>query len=369
MKQATPALEHIVAELGLLETRGLLRRRQPATAGTAPELSFCSNDYLGLADRLCQGSSGAGASRLVSGDRKEHQLLEAALASWLGTASAIVFSSGYAANVGALSCLASEGDLIISDELNHASLIDGARLSRARVAVVRHLDVNAVARALRSWKTGRRWVVTESYFSMDGDSPDLARLRTLCDEERAALYVDEAHALGVLGPEGRGLCAEAGVRPDVLVGTLGKALGAAGAFVAGGEALTLWLWNRARSFVFSTGLSPVVAQAGLDGLSAAIREPQLRERVLAAAAELRAGLQARGIHPGGWGHVIPWIVGAPERAVRVASLLGENGIRVVAIRPPSVPERTARLRLTVTAIHSGSDVERLLAAVDDVDLA
>lgn len=253
--QHSDPLQHLDAELAELERRDLLRRPPPPAD---PRLrSFCSNDYLGLAaDPPPPAPSGSGASRLIAGERAEHRELEQRLASWTGTEDALVFSSGYAANVGVLSALASPGDLIVSDALNHASIIDGSRLSRARIAVVPHLDVGAVRAALRTRETGRAWVVVESYYSMDADGPDLAQLRGACDEAGAALLVDEAHALGVLGPGGRGRCAEAGVRPDVLVGTLGKSLGSQGAFVAGRAVLKSWLWNRARSFVFSTGLSP-----------------------------------------------------------------------------------------------------------------
>jgi 8-amino-7-oxononanoate synthase len=259
--------------------------------------------------------------------------------------------------------LAGPADLIVSDALNHASLIDGARLSRARIEVVPHLDVAAVDRALRRPRPGRAFVVTESYFSMDADSPDLAALRSVCDERGAALLVDEAHALGVLGPDGRGLCVEAGVSPDALVGTFGKAFGAGGAFVAGCPALVAWLWNRARSFVFSTGLSPAVAAAALRGIRTARQEPARRARVLAAAARLRAGLDRLGLRPLGRGPILPCIIGEPGRAVRFAAALQAQGIDVRAIRPPSVPAGTARLRFTVTAAHTEADIERCLAAV------
>jgi len=370
VKHTPPALAYLRGELARLEGLGLLRTpaRRPDGA-----VLFCSNDYLGLADRVTSGRAGSGASRLVSGDRDEHRELERALASWLGTAGAQLFSSGYAANVGALSALASEGDLVVSDELNHASIIDGARLSRAKVVIVPHLDVAAVERALVAGpraKEGapgpRSWVVTESYFSMDADTPDLQRLRALCDEHGAGLYVDEAHAVGVMGPEGRGLCAAAGVSADVLVGTLGKAFGASGAFVAGCDELTRWLWNRARSFVFSTGPSPVASHAGLEGLHLATGSPELRNRVAAAAEMLRAGLRELGIAPLGWGHIVPWVVGDDRRATEIARALLERGFIVVAIRPPSVAPGTARLRLTATAAHTRTDIDGLLAAVRDL---
>ncbi|MGH7439646.1 MAG: aminotransferase class I/II-fold pyridoxal phosphate-dependent enzyme, partial [Polyangiaceae bacterium] len=265
MKQGVPPALHFLEEaLSEASRQHLFRDRPALRPGGGP--SFCSNDYLGLASRLAApATSGSGASRLVSGERAEHGALEEAVAGLVGLPSSLVFSSGYAANVGLLSSLPRPGDLVVSDALNHASIIDGIRLSKCRVAVVPHLDVGAVEAALGDRGAGRAFVVTESYFSMDADSPDLRALRAVCDRHGAALLVDEAHAIGVLGPGGAGLCAEQGVVPDALVGTFGKAFGAAGAFVAGCEPLTQWLWNTARSFVFSTGMSPVVAAAALEG--------------------------------------------------------------------------------------------------------
>lgn len=343
------------------ERQNLLRERPPPE--DAAVASFCSNDYLALAGRRApEEACGVGASRLVSGDRPIHARLEAAAAELVRLPASLAFTSGYAANVGLLSALAGPEDLIVSDALNHASIIDGARLSRAAVAIVPHLDVEAVERALALRKAKHAFVVTESYFSMDADSPDLPALRRLCDEHGAALVVDEAHALGVLGADGRGLCAESGVRADALVGTFGKAFGAAGAFVAGCPALAAWLWNRARTFVFSTGLSPVVAAAALDGLHRAREEPARRQKVCATAAQLRAGLGGAGAELRGFGHIIPWIVGDAAKAMRIAAELRACGMDVRAIRPPSVPTGTARLRITVTAAHERRDIERLVEA-------
>jgi 8-amino-7-oxononanoate synthase len=361
VKRGTPpGLGFLDEELGRARERDLLRERPPPTDGRG--LSFSSNDYLGLAAQLGPPeASGAGASRLVTGDRPIHARLEEAAAELALQPAALVFTSGYAANVGLMSALAGPGDLVVSDALNHASIIDGARLSRARVDVVPHLDVGAVEAALRSRTERRAFVVTESYFSMDADSPDLAALRGVCDRHGAALVVDEAHALGVLGPEGRGRCAEAGVYADAVVGTFGKAFGAGGAFVAGCPSLVAWLWNRARSFVFSTGLSPAVAAAALQGLRLAEAEPDRRRRVLAAATLLREGMTRLGIQPGGFGHIVPWVLGEPGRALRMATALHERGLDVRAIRPPSVPSGTARIRLTVTAAHGSADIERAIA--------
>jgi 8-amino-7-oxononanoate synthase len=330
------------------------------------DASFCSNDYLGLASRLApRVAVGAGASRLISGNHEAHRRLEEALARWLGCEAALVFSSGYAANVGTIAALATADDLIVSDALNHASIIDGARLSRARIVVTPHNDVDAIERALRDRSEPRAWVLVESYYSMDADGPDLRALRDVTTETGAALVVDEAHALGVLGPEGRGRCAEAGIVPDVLVGTLGKALGSQGAFVAGSIVLRDWLWNRARSFVFSTGLSPASATAAHDALSLVERDPTLGARALALAARVRTGFAdlPHGLRPRGFGHIVPLVVGDSERAMRLAALLREEGYLMPAIRPPTVPRGTARLRLTVTAAHDEDAVDRLVGAM------
>lgn len=363
MKHKTPAaLGFLDEDLQNLRASDLLRERpKPNTWGAK---SFCSNDYLGLSARHASGhASGSGASRLVAGERSEHLELEQLVAELVGAATALTFTSGYAANVGTVAALASSDDLIVSDALNHASLIDGARLSRARVEIVPHLDLEAVGRALDRPRRRRAFVLTESYFSMDGDSPDLGALRRICDAKGAALLVDEAHALGVLGPEGRGLCAEHRIVPDVLIGTFGKAFGASGAFVAGCPALIQWLWNRARSFVFSTGLSPVLAAAAARAVRVSQAEPELRARVLTAALRLRSGLVELGIQPRGYGHIIPWVIGDARAALQAAAHLRGQGIDVLAIRPPTVPEGTSRIRLTVTAGHEKSDIDALLRAV------
>jgi 8-amino-7-oxononanoate synthase len=358
---APPALRFLDQAILDLERRSLLRqRRPPAPEG---ELSFCSNDYLALASRPPPARpSGAGASRLVTGERRDHLELERAAAALVELPEALVFSSGYTANLGVLGALAGPDELIVSDALNHASIVDGARLSRAKTVVVPHLDLAAVKEALSAPRTGRALVVTESYFSMDADAPDLHGLRQVCDDHGAALIVDEAHALGVLGPEGRGLCRKAGVTPDALMGTFGKSFGAGGAFVAGCPSLITWLWNRARSFVFSTGLSPAVAAAAKAGIEASQLEPERRTRVLAAAEELRSGLRDLGVEPRGFGPIVPWVVGDPAKAVFVAQALREAGVDVAAIRPPSVPVATARLRFTVTAAHAPADVARAIQA-------
>ncbi len=362
-------LRHLAGELAALKEGGLLRTPPVPEPEGAALLNLCSNDYLGYASEpwpgTVTGRSGAGASRLVSGNLAAHESAEAALASWLGTEAALLFSSGYAANVGTMAALAGRGDVVVSDALNHASIIDGCRLSGAEVRVVPHLDLVATEAALAGASNARhRWVVTESYFSMDGDSPDLVRLRALCDRHDAGLVLDEAHVLGVLGPHGRGLSAEAGITPDVLIGTAGKSLGLHGAFVAGSQALRLWLWNRARSFVFSTGVSPTLATALASRIERVAADDGARAQLEARGAQLRAGLALLGV-PGvasGRGPVLPWVVGASEATVALSRRLRDQGVLVQAIRPPTVPTGTARLRITVHARLSSEDVERTLAA-------
>ena len=364
MKQVPRALAHLVPALEELRRADRLRTRSEPPGG----VSFCSNDYLGLAQTAApQATSGAGASRLIAGERYEHGRLEQRLSEWLGVEQTLLFSSGYAANVGVIQALVSREDLVVSDALNHASIIDGLRMVRPRVVVVPHLDVTAVDAALGDAPAtlGRRWVITESYFSMDADSPDLGALRRVCDAHGAGLVVDEAHALGVLGPRGLGLCAESGVAPDVLVGTLGKAFGAAGAFVAGCRPLVDWLWNRARSHVFSTGMSPVVAAAAYANVERAIADPSLRERAIRTATTFRQALRDARLDVRGHGPIVPWILGTETDALRVAATLRERGVHAVAIRPPTVPEGTSRIRFAFTARHSDEDVQRAIAAVLD----
>ena len=335
-------------------------------------LDASSNDYLGLAARVVSRettrSAGAGASRLIHGTAPEHLLLEAELADWVHADSALLFASTYAANLGLISALAVRDSVVISDAANHASLIDGARLGRAEVKVVPHLDLASVRAALRDSRRARAcWVVTESYFSMDGDGPDLQALRALCDEADACLIVDEAHALGVFGPGGAGRCTEAGIRPDVLVGALGKAVGSHGGFVAGSVSLRTFLWNRARSFVFSTALSPQHANLTQQQVEATRNAESLRERLARNAGQLRTRLVDADlpVAPGSFGPIVSLILGSNERVLQVAAGLRSRGILAQGIRPPTVPVGAARLRLTVKATFSDEDLNRLVGAVEE----
>jgi 8-amino-7-oxononanoate synthase len=363
-------LDWLGGALAALEKEGLLRTpsgslRLPgpivARADGRTLLNLCSNDYLSLASRPVEGTSGSGASRLIAGDLDVHRELEVALSAWLGVEATLLFSSGYAANVGVLSALAGSDCVVVSDALNHASIVDGCRLSRARVVVTPHVSVEAVERALRDAPERRRIVVTDSYFSMDGTIAPLADLRTVCDRFEAALVVDEAHALGVWGPAGRGCSAAAGVRPDVLVGTLGKSFGSSGAFVSGSSMLTSWLWNRARSFVFSTGLAPSSASAALGALLE-IRAGERTRRLIARSELVRAELG--GIS--GSGPIIPLVIGDAARTVELSRRLLDRGLFVQAIRPPTVPRETSRLRLTVQADHDLGALREAAAVIREV---
>ncbi|MET0594206.1 MAG: 8-amino-7-oxononanoate synthase [Polyangiaceae bacterium] len=372
-------LRHLAADLGQLEAAGLLRVRPEPIDGQdgARTIQLSSNDYLGYraSGRLApyaraaaeEHPAGSGASRLIVGEHRAHRTLETSLARWLGFDESLVFTTGYTANLGVISALAKEGDLIVSDAWNHASIIDGCRLSRAEVAVVPHLDVGAVREALRGSRARRRWVVTEGYFSMEGDTPDLAALRSVCDDYDAALIIDDAHAIGVLGPAGRGCAAAAGVRPDVLIGTLGKALGAQGAFVAGSSDLCRWLWNRARPFVFSTGLSPLLSAIAVGAVKEAQGDDAGRARVLGASSALRQQLADAALPVArSYGPILPVILGEERRALAWGRRLGELGIRILPIRPPTVPRGTSRLRIAVHAGLSESEVGRAVDAMKEL---
>lgn len=347
--------------------------------GAPPATSFCSNDYLGLAfhpeladaAQISHRRSGAGpgASRLVSGERQEHRDLELALAEFLHHEAALVFPSGYQANIGAITALAGPNALVVSDSLNHASIIDGCRLSRAQIAIYRHCDAEAARTALRTPPSSgtpfrRKILVTESVFSMDGDIAPLRDLAAVCAETQAVLMVDEAHALGALGPQGRGVCAATNVAATVRIGTLSKALGSAGGFVASSTTVRSYLVNRARSFMFTTALAPSLAASALAALeiTKSVRGDVLRSRLLDRISQLHSGLGiSRPATP-----IVPFILGSDAAALAAAQDLRAAGLFVQPIRPPTVPEGTARLRLTLSAAHEPQDVERLLTSLSSL---
>jgi 8-amino-7-oxononanoate synthase len=369
--------------LSRLEEQGLLRAPRVIEAGHGPELildgrhvlDLCSNNYLGLARDPDIAAApvaavhgvglGAAASRQISGTGAWHRLAETRLATFVEQPAALLFGSGYAANAGAISALVDEHSIVLSDRLNHASLIDGCRLSRARVHVYEHLDCGHVERLLRSHRAEGRsaLLITESLFSMDGDVAPLEDLRALCDRYEVGLYVDEAHALGVLGPQGRGLCAAAGIRADVLLGTLGKAFGTSGAFVAGAAASVRLIENRARSFVFSTASPEALAAAAVAAVDRVARADDRRAVLAAHAIRLREGLDALGyrIAPGA-SSIIPVHVGEPNATMELSAALLDAGVFVHGIRPPTVAPGSSRLRVTPIATHSEAQITATLAA-------
>jgi 8-amino-7-oxononanoate synthase len=304
---------------------------------------------------------------LVQGTFAEHRKLEVELADWLGTDAALLTASAFAANAGLLPAVAEADSLIISDALNHASIVDGCRLSRARVVVTPHLELAAIEAALRGPRgRGPTWVVTEGLFSMDGDMPDFVELRALCDRFGAGLIVDEAHSLGLFGPGGAGLLAEAGARAEVVVAGLGKAVGTQGGVLAGSEALRTWLWNRVRSFVFSTAPSPIACRLALLQVQATRAADSARRRLVDRAGELRASLAVVGlpVPERSRGPIVPVVLGSSERAMVAMRELRARGVLAQAIRPPTVAPGAARLRLTVHADWPDDAVPRIVEALE-----
>ena len=334
-------------------------------------VNFCSNDYLGLAQdprlQVTCGAAGSGASALVTGYSPAHAELEAALANWLGRERVLLFPSGFSANVGCLDALLRRGDQAVCDALNHASLIDGVRLSGATKAIYPHVDVDAARAQLEAAPEAVSAIITDSVFSMDGDVAPLESLAALAHSRDALLYVDDAHGLGVLGDDGAGVAA----RYDqdcipLLVGTLGKSLGAAGAFVAGPAELIDYLENRARTQIYSTACPPVAVQAALSALHIARVEPWRRERVRALISHLHHSLAAAGLPvPASQTAIQPIVLGTDASALRASRDLQQRGYLVTAIRPPTVPEGSARLRITLTAAHSKAQVSGLVEALAD----
>ncbi len=386
------AEHHARMRLNDMVRDGLYRSPPVLQGRVAPEmrhegrvvLCFCSNNYLGLADEpalqeasieaVREHGLGAGSSRLVSGSLSIHCHAEMRLAEFVRHPAAVLFSSGYAANVGLISTLCGSDSLIFSDQLNHASLIDGARLSRARKYIYPHKNLDALRQLLlvHRKEAAHAFVVSDAVFSMDGDAAPVVGLKRLCEEFEASLIVDEAHALGVVGPQGRGLCYDREVVPDVLVGTLGKSFGLSGAFIASSLPVVDLLRNRARSYVYTTAISPALAGAiptAIDMVEQADgKREQLAKHVCAIREALRhaewgelggAGVdacdQSTSRHP-----IIPFIIGDEARTMAASRQLWEQGIFVQGIRPPTVPPGTSRLRIVPSATHLPAQVERLI---------
>lgn len=364
-----PPFAHLPAELSNLHDRDL-HRVLPATwrDGRIPSREACtlhnfaSNDYLGLShhDRVVERTQralknygcGVGSSRLLSGDLHLHHELEVLLAQLTQQQAALLFPSGYQANIATIAALAGRGDIIYSDALNHASLIDGARLSRANIRIFRHCDMDHLDWLLSEEpEAGRRFIISETLFSMDGDLAPVSALQALSREHHAALILDEAHAFGVFG-QGAGLALSQGVKADVTLATLSKSLGSGGGFVASSSTVIEWLINKARGFIYSTGITPANVIAAHEALSLVLENRSLGTRLLSLAGIFRQRLQIAGLPvPAGESQIVPLRAGTNDAALMLAHELQQHGIFSPAIRPPTVPEGTARLRFSVTLDH------------------
>jgi 8-amino-7-oxononanoate synthase len=375
-------------DLGALRERDRLRLPSTlryedathATLGGRRVTVLCGNDYLGLRHHpellhAANGAtsahgSGAGASRLVSGHLGLHEEAEAYFAQHLGVGSTLLCASGYGANVGALGALLSGDDVAFSDALNHASLIDGLRLSRAQVVVVPHNDPDALRAAVRARPPRRRaWIVSESLFSMDGDLGPMDAIAEIAQEYGCQRFIDEAHAIGVLGPAGEGTCRSLRAPPEVRMVGFGKALGASGALLAGPTPLRLWLWNHSRSFIFSTGIAPGPVAAAQRAAALIASDPSLLARLRSNIAVLRGALASHGVatlatHPEV--PILPVLVGDDRSALRIGDALLARGFFVHPIRPPTVPQGTARLRITVSAAHDPDELLDFVRALAEV---
>jgi len=370
-----------------LARAGLARRRRTVESADGPHLTvegrrylaFCSNDYLGLAhhpaliEAACRGAErygvGAGASALISGHTEAHEALEARLARFVRLPRALHFGAGYLANLGLVAALAGRGGTVFSDELNHACLVDGARLSRAEVQVYPHLDVAALGRLLESCTTAEKLVATDAVFSMDGDLAPLPELLELCERHDAWLVVDDAHGFGVLGERGRGALSHFGIASPRIayMGTLGKAAGVHGAFVAGEEVLIEWLVQRARTYVFTTASPPLLACALMASLELIEAEEHRRTRLRELIERVKTKLEGLQWRLGASETPIqPLIVGDNRAALELAEGLRERGIWVPAIRPPTVPAGSARLRIALSAAHNAEHVDELAAALHEL---
>jgi 8-amino-7-oxononanoate synthase len=379
VRDVRPAAElsDVGAVLEDLRAAGLLRELRTVESAQGPRvrldgrdvLLLCSNDYLGLAEDVrvreaaaaaaLRWGAGAGASRLVSGNMAPHRELEHELAALKGSEACVLFGSGFLANTGVVAALAGPGEVVLSDALNHASIVDGCRLARAETMVYAHADLDALAAALRRAGGRRATIVTDTVFSMDGDLAPLEGIVELARRHGARVVVDEAHATGVVGPEGRGLVAQLGLEDevDVVVGTLSKSLGSYGAFACCSAELAAFLVNRARTLIFSTALPPAAVGAALASLRILRDEPEIVGRLHANARALRAELAAAGLDvaPGAM-PIVPLIVGPADAAMDACEAAIERGVFAQAIRPPTVPDGTSRLRLVAMASHDERDL-------------
>jgi 8-amino-7-oxononanoate synthase len=369
------------ATLGLLRQRYLLQSPQKAhiIVDGKSYLSFCSNDYLGLANdpqliaALQQGAQqhgvGAGAAHLVSGHHTTHHQLEHELAAFVSKPAALLFSTGYMANLGVVQALVGKDDTVFADKFNHASLNDAMQLSRAIVKRYRHNDMTQLAQLLEQARSGRKLVITDAVFSMDGDLAPLPELLALCEQHDAWLLVDDAHGFGVLGAQGRGSLAHFGITSKriIYMATLGKAAGVFGAFVAAEQVVIDTLINHARSYVYTTAMPPALASALLESLRLIATGDELRGHLQRLIVQLRSGLQSLpwSLMPSATA-IQPLLVGGNQAALNLSEGLRERSIWVAAIRPPTVLQGTARLRITLSAAHSAADVTRLIETLHEL---
>lgn len=380
-------LDFILDELRSLREHALMReyRTIESAQGSYVQingksyLSFCSNNYLGLADHprikqaaiaaINQYGWGTGASRLVAGNMTLHQELEKKIADFKGTEAALLFPTGYMANVGALCALVGREDIVIGDKLNHASIIDGCRQSGATFRVYPHNDVSQLESLLqRSLKHRRRLVVTDSVFSMDGDTAPLPEIVEITQKYDAILMIDDAHAMGVFGQHGKGMIEHYGLegKIDIIMGSLSKAIGSIGGFIAGNKDLIDFFKNKARSFVYTTALPPAACAASLAGLTLIQEDTTLIDKLWDNIRYLRSQLSKFISNISGESPIIPIIIGSAEDALNVSTRLYENGILIPAIRPPTVPSGTSRLRISLMATHSKEDINRLIDTLKDI---
>ncbi|MHC4307305.1 MAG: 8-amino-7-oxononanoate synthase, partial [Planctomycetota bacterium] len=343
-------------------------------------LSFCSNNYLGLAnnpsvinavkDAVEEYGWGAGASRLVSGNMSLHESLEDEISRFKGKEAALVFPTGYMANLGAISSLVSNGDLVICDKLNHASIIDGCRLSGADFRVYAHCDMMKLENILRkSSKYNRKLIVTDSVFSMDGDLAPLPDIVRIAGKHKAMVMVDEAHGTGVFGKNGRGVIEHFNLNKEVYIvmGTLSKAIGSLGGYVCGNIDLINYLRNKARSFMYTTALPPAVCAASIAGIKLIQNDPSLRESLWHNVRFIKEKLKSLNFSTiSSESPIIPILVGNSQKAVDMSNFLYKKGLLIPAIRPPTVPANSSRLRMTVMSTHTKEDLERLLEVLSEV---
>ncbi|MGA7748645.1 MAG: 8-amino-7-oxononanoate synthase [Gallionella sp.] len=375
------------SELDERAAQGLLRHRRKLQSPQAPHivvdgkpyLSFCSNDYLGLANHpqliaalqhgAQQYGAGAGAAHLVSGHMQPHEQLEHALADFVGKPAALLFSTGYMANLGVVQALAGKADTVFADKLNHASLNDAMQLSRADIKRYRHNDMAQLASLLEQTASGRKLVITDAVFSMDGDLASLQEILALCEQHDAWLLVDDAHGFGVLGERGRGSLAHSGIASPriIYMATLGKAAGVFGAFVAAEPVVVDTLINNASSYVYTTATPPALASAVLESLQLIEQGKEQRAHLQQLITQLRSGLRdLRWSLMPSTTAIQPLLIGGNQAALDLSVALRERGIWVAAIRPPTVPQGTARLRITLSAAHTAADVTRLTGILHEL---